>query len=77
MKSYIFPIVVDPDETRWRAHAPGFVEKGAATWVNTRDEAMRNMPEVAQMVIETLLEDGKELPAAIRISEQTMIAVTI
>ena len=36
--------------------------KGAATWGHTKEEALKNIQEVAQMVIEALLEDGESLP---------------
>ena len=56
MKSYIFPIVVEPDEDKWRAYVPDLENRGAVTWGNTRDEAIRNIQEVAQMVVEELIE---------------------
>lgn len=63
MKSYFFPVVVEPDEDVWRAYLPDLEARGAATWGNTREEALRNIQEVAQMVIEQILEDGEALPA--------------
>ncbi len=66
MKSYIFPIVVEADENEWRAYVPELEHRGAATWGNTRDEAIRNLQEVAQMVVEELLEDGEPLPASVQ-----------
>ena len=50
------------DEDRWFARVPGLESQGAAARGDTRDEALRNIQEVAQMVIESLLEDGKPLP---------------
>ena len=60
MKSYIFPVTLEPDEDVWRAYVPELEEKGAATWGHTREEALRNIQEVARMVIEVLLEDGED-----------------
>jgi predicted RNase H-like HicB family nuclease len=34
---------------------PDLEKAGAATWGKTREEALRNIQEVAQMVIESLL----------------------
>lgn len=62
MKSYTFPVVVEPDDDRWHAYVPELESKGAATWGQTRDEALRNIQEVAHMVIESLLEDGAAIP---------------
>jgi len=62
VKSYTFPVVVEPDDDRWHAYVPELESKGAATWGQTRDEALRNIQEVAHMVIESLLEDGAAIP---------------
>lgn len=77
MKSYIFPVVLEPDEDVWRAYIPELEAKGAATWGHTKDEALKNIQEVAQMVIEALLEDGEQLPPSIAVSEQPMVAVSV
>jgi len=53
---------LEPDQDVWRAFIPELEAKGAATWGNTKGEALRNIHEVAQMVIEALLEDGEPLP---------------
>jgi predicted RNase H-like HicB family nuclease len=65
VKSYVFRVVLEPDQDVWRAFIPELEAKGAATWGNTKEEALRNIHEVAQMVIEALLEDGEPLPRAI------------
>lgn len=77
MKSYVFPVVVEPDEDVWRAYVPELESQGAATWGHTRDEAMRNIQEVAQMVIEELLEEGKTLPPGVTVSDRPVVAVTV
>ena len=77
MKSYVFRVVIEPDEDVWRAYIPELEAKGAATWGNTRDEALRNIQEVAQLVIEGLLEDGETLPPSVTVSDQPMVAVTV
>jgi predicted RNase H-like HicB family nuclease len=77
MKSYVFPVVVEPDEGVWRAYVPDLESRGAATWGKTRDEALRNIQEVAQMVIEQLLEDHEPLPASISVSDRPVVSVTV
>jgi len=32
MKTYIFKVVVEPDEDRWHAYCPVLEDKGGATW---------------------------------------------
>lgn len=61
-KSYIFTVVVEPDEDRWHAYAPALQQYGAATWGYTREEALRHIQEVVQMVVEELIEDGIQIP---------------
>lgn len=77
MKSYVFPLVVEPDEDVWRAYIPELESNGAATWGNTKDEAIRNIQEVAQMVIEELLEEGESLPPSVTVSDHPVVAVTV
>lgn len=52
MKSYLFRVVVEKDEDVWRAYVPELEARAAATWSHTRDEALRNIEEVLQIVIE-------------------------
>ena len=77
VKSYVFPVVVEPDEDVWRAYVPELEAKGAATWGTTKDEAIKNIQEVAQMVIEELLEDGESLPPNVTVSDRPVVAVTV
>ncbi len=63
MKTYNFRIVVEPDGERWHAYCPALVRQGAATWGNTEREALNNIQEVVQMVVESLMEHGEALPA--------------
>ena len=62
MKTYSFRVVVEPDESRWHAYCPALKDYGAVTWGNSREEALKNIEEVVQMVVEELLEDHQTLP---------------
>jgi predicted RNase H-like HicB family nuclease len=77
MKSYVFPVVIEPDEDVWRAYAPELESSGVATWGHTEEEALKNIQEVAQMVIEALLEDGESLPASVAVSDRPVVAVAV
>lgn len=77
MRSFIVPVVVETDDDKWRAYVPDLESRGAATWGETKEEVLRNIQEVAQMVIEELLEDGEALPASVRENESPAIAVTV
>jgi predicted RNase H-like HicB family nuclease len=77
MKSYVFRVVIEPDEDAWRAYIPDLEDRGGATWGTTREEALRNIHEVAQMVIESMLEDGEALPGGITQMDEAIVAVTV
>ena len=51
--------------------------KRAATWGETRDEAFRNIQEVARMVIEDMLEDGEPIPEGAIVYNEPVVAVTV
>ncbi len=61
----------------WRAYIPELEAKGAATWGHTREEALRNMQEVAQMIMEELEQDGEPLPPSVTVSDQPLVAVSL
>jgi len=67
MKTYTFKVVVEPDEDAdgnpaWHAYCPALVSTGAATSGSTRDEALKNIGEVVQLVVESMIEHGEQLP---------------
>ena len=70
VKAYVFPVAVGPDENVWRASVPELEAKKAVTWGNTRGQAIKNIQEVAQMVIEELLEAGEPLPPSVTVSDR-------
>jgi predicted RNase H-like HicB family nuclease len=67
MKTYTFKVVVEPDEDAagnpaWFAYCPAFESIGGATSGRTREEALKNINEVVQMIVQELVEDGEPLP---------------
>jgi predicted RNase H-like HicB family nuclease len=77
VKSYVFRVVVEPDADKWRAYVPELEDKGAASWGNTKEEALRNIQEVARMVIEDLRDDGKPVPPGLTEADGPVVAVTV
>ena len=77
VKSYVFRIVLEPDQDVWRAYVPELEGRGAATWGRTREEALKNIQEVAQMVVEELLDDGESLPSTITVSDHPAVTVNV
>ena len=43
MKTYVFRVVVEPDEDRWVSYCPVLEQYGAATWGYTEEEALRHI----------------------------------
>lgn len=80
MKSYVFKAVVEPDEDRWIAYCPELEDKGGATWGYTREDALKNLQDVIQLVLEDMAECG-ELPSfereGIYVSEEPLVSATI
>jgi predicted RNase H-like HicB family nuclease len=62
MKTYVFRVVVEPDEDRWIAYSPALKDRGGATWGYTREEALDNIRQVVQMTVESMVEHGEPLP---------------
>jgi len=77
MKTYLFKVVVEPDEGAWSAHCPALSSLGAATWGNTREEALKHIHEVVEMVVQELLQDGEPIPEDIPVSEEPLVSVTV
>lgn len=81
MKSYNFKIVVEPDDDKWHAYCPALEQFGAATWGNTREEAIKHIHEVIQIVIGELREDGIPAPESpidqVQVLEDDRLAITV
>lgn len=81
MKTYVFRVVVEPDEERWVAYCPALEEKGGATWGYTREEALKNVREVVQMTVDGLLARGEPIPEApaseVQVFSEPSVAVTV
>jgi len=57
--TYSFKLIVEPDGNRWHAYCPALVSAGAATWGYSLAEALRNIQDVARMVVDSLVEHGE------------------
>jgi predicted RNase H-like HicB family nuclease len=68
MKTYTFKVVVEPDEDAegnpaWHAYCPALASLGAAASGRTREEAIRNINEVVNMIAQEFIEEGEPFPA--------------
>ena len=77
MKSYSFRVVLEPDGEGWHVFCPALVRLGGATWGKTREEGLKNIQEVIEMIVEELAEEGEAIPAdAATVSEEPLVTVT-
>jgi predicted RNase H-like HicB family nuclease len=81
MKTYTFKVVVEPDEGGYHAYCPALRHLGAVTQGATEAEALANINEVVQMIMDELHEEGAPLPEAstddIEVFDGTRVAVTV
>ena len=64
MKTYTFRVVVGPDEGGYHAYCPALRTLGAVTQGATKEEALKNIHEVVQMIMHEIQEDGLSVPLA-------------
>ncbi len=81
MKTYVFRVVVEPDDDRWFAYAPALESLGGATWGHTREEALKNLREVLQMTVEGLRAHGQAIPEQpledVQVFDDSQVAVSL
>ena len=81
VKTYMFRVVVEPDDDRWVAYCPALEKYAATTWGYTREEALQHIQEVIQMVLQELVEDQEAIPdepsEEVIVSSEPRVAVTI
>lgn len=89
MKTYIFRVVLEedrwPDEpesaTVWRAYVPLLETQGASTWGATKEEALKNIREVLEMILEEFLEEGRPIPTGpeqeVSVLDEPAVSVTV
>jgi predicted RNase H-like HicB family nuclease len=75
MKTYVFRVVIEPDEDRYHAESP--VLPGCYSWGYTYEEALRNMKEAAELWVKTLAEDGPPNPEDVHASQAPLMTFAI
>jgi predicted RNase H-like HicB family nuclease len=72
----------EPDEKAvWRAYIPALEHRGAASWGYTEKEALENLQNAVDLLIEYMQEGGEAIPeeprSQIQVSDVPLIAVTV
>lgn len=60
MTTFQFTVVIEPDEEAFHAYVPAL--PGCHTFGATVDEARTNIAEAMALHIESMLEDGEDIP---------------
>jgi len=68
-KTLMFNVVVEQDDGGWYVYCPGLRAYGAVTQGATQEEALRNINEVVQMIVDELVADGIPLPSGSQASD--------
>ncbi len=77
VKSYIFQVELEADAEGWRAFYPPLEEIGASTWGTTQEEALTNIKEVLEMIVEEFNEQNQSIPADTKMTVSDGAAVTV
>jgi predicted RNase H-like HicB family nuclease len=77
MTTYVFRVVVEPDDDAWHAYCPALRTHGATTWGSTEEEALKHIEEVVRMVVAELVEDNEAIPDDVYISREPLVSVTV
>jgi len=88
MKTYTFKVIIEKDffedgREAYHAYAPALKDKGAATWGYTKEEAINNIKDVIQMVVESMIEHHEPLPSEdtatglVTVSPELKVSVTV
>ena len=101
MKTYSFHVVLEkdkwpdePDENAvWRAYIPALEHQGAASWGYTQKEALKNLQDAVDLLVESLLAESDEIDlesllahkeessseerSQIQVSDIPLIAITV
>ena len=86
MKTYTFKVILEKDffedgREAYHAYAPAL--KAAATWGYTKEEAINNIKDVIQMVVESMIEHHEPLPSGdtatdlVTVSPELKVSVTV
>jgi predicted RNase H-like HicB family nuclease len=79
VKTFILGVELQQEsDGRWSVWVPGL--PGCASWGHTKEEALHNIKDAAEVYIEDLLEAGQEIPlqgVRIEVRDEPVIAVTV
>jgi len=79
MKTYVFRVVIEPDEDVFTAYCPAL--KGCVTWGKTETEALKNIRDAVEAYIEDMIKAGdtipEDVPGEIQVLSTPAVSVTV
>ena len=84
MKSYTFHVVLEQDTSPhaasvWRAYIPGL--NGAHAWGDSTQQALQNLRNAVDLLLEDLAESGEAIPqealTSAHVSDEPLLTVTM
>ena len=81
MRTYAYKVIVEPDDGGWHAYCPALRTHGAVTQGASETEALKNINEVVQIIVDELIAEGRPIPAGpapdVDVFEDARVAVTV
>ncbi len=59
----------------YHAYCPALRQHGASTWGYTPEEALKNIQEVVQLVVTSMIRHGEAIPPDVKVSDEPLVAV--
>ena len=79
MKTYIFKVMVEPDDDVFTAYCPAL--KGCVTWGKTESEALKNIKDAVEAYVEDMIEAGdpipEDVPEEVQVLSNPAVSVTV
>ena len=79
MKTYVLKVALqEEDDGRWSASIPAL--PGCSSWGYSREEALANIKDAAEIYIEDMIDAGEELPGPsdkIEVIDEPAVAVSL
>jgi antitoxin HicB len=79
VKTYVFHVELQEEaDGRWSVWIPAL--RGCASWGHSREEALRNIQDAAELYVEDMIEAGEAISShagEIEIREKPAVAVTV
>ena len=77
MQTYIFQVELEPDEDGWHIFYAPWRKIGASTWGRTKEEAMQNIREVLEIILEEFESEGKPVSTSDTLTVREDATVTV